>query len=185
MAWSVVPPHFIFGNCGLYVCNHHSIFGVPSLFLCCNLQKSFLLTPFIPCISKTCIRSIFGNMSVLSFLLPPPPPSWDKNKDYKIHQNLSECPVKPIEPAGHGFMDMARRRRHKRTLSDDLKIMEALREATSEDVSVEDDEYESPKLLKRDPLLWKVYISYFFLGLTHFDTYDRNKIIMPFLASQS
>ena len=98
-------------------------------------------------------------MSVLSFLLPPPPPSWDKNKEYKIYQNLSECAVKPVEPAGQGFMDMARRRRHKRTLEEDLEVMEALREATSEDVSTEDDEYESPKLLKSDPLKWKVNFS--------------------------
>ncbi|KAJ3044313.1 hypothetical protein HDV00_002633 [Rhizophlyctis rosea] len=105
-------------------------------------------------------------MSVLDFLLPPPPPSWDSNKDHKIYREISQCALKPVEPAGEGFMAMARRHKHKRTLEEDLVIMEALREATAEDVSVEDDEVEAPRLLKSDPLKWKEQDHYAVLGIS-------------------
>lgn len=93
-------------------------------------------------------------MSLLT--LPPPPKSWDTNKDYVIHSTISPCYKQPIEPAGREFMAVARRHRHKRTLSEDERIEQALEDASAEDVSMEEDEPETPKLLRSDPLKWKV-----------------------------
>ncbi|KAH9244666.1 hypothetical protein BASA81_017909, partial [Batrachochytrium salamandrivorans] len=105
-------------------------------------------------------------MSILEFLLPPPPASWDKNKETKVHKKIAECIARPIEPAGHAFMRRARRHRHGRTLEEDLEIEEALREANSEDVSLEEDEPESARLLRSDPSKWKEQDHYAILGLS-------------------
>ncbi|EGF84287.1 hypothetical protein BATDEDRAFT_34216 [Batrachochytrium dendrobatidis JAM81] len=105
-------------------------------------------------------------MTVLEFLLPPPPAHWDKNKETKIHQKIAACLAKPIEPAGHAFMRRALRHRHKRTLNEDLEIEEALREANSADVLMEEDEPESAKLLRSDPSKWKDQDHYAILGLS-------------------
>ncbi|KAJ3299819.1 DnaJ (Hsp40), sub C, member 2 [Borealophlyctis nickersoniae] len=118
------------------------------------------------CTSVLAPPIISDAMATLSFLLPPPPAGWDKNKEFKLHHGISQCTVLPVEPVGEAFMSMSRRRRHKRTLSEDLRMMEALREATSEDVSVEDDEPESKKLLRSDPLKWKEQDHYEVLGIS-------------------
>ncbi|KNC96251.1 uncharacterized protein SPPG_08403 [Spizellomyces punctatus DAOM BR117] len=103
-------------------------------------------------------------MSILT--LPSPPKSWDKNKDYVIHNSISEFYSAPIEPVGKAFIAVARRHRHKRTLSEDERIEQALEDAKDEDISLDDDEPETPKLLKSDPLKWKEQDHYAVLGLS-------------------
>ncbi|KAL2911856.1 Zuotin [Polyrhizophydium stewartii] len=92
---------------------------------------------------------------IVDLLLPPPPAHWDKSRESKVHKKIAECISKAIEPAGHAFMGRVRRHKHKRTLSEDFQLEEALREANSEDVLLEEDEPETPRLLKSDPSKWK------------------------------
>ncbi|RKO89128.1 hypothetical protein BDK51DRAFT_14471, partial [Blyttiomyces helicus] len=105
-------------------------------------------------------------LKMLEFLLPPPPSSWDKNKESKVLRSISECTVAPIEPVGSEFLAIARRRRHKRTLSEDARIEEALREANEDDNEEYEEEHESKKLLRSDPLKWKEQDHYAVLGIT-------------------
>ncbi|KAI8926124.1 hypothetical protein BC831DRAFT_511969 [Entophlyctis helioformis] len=104
--------------------------------------------------------------AVFEFLLPPPPAGWDANKESKVHKKIAQCLSRPVEPAGHAFMSRARRHVHNRTLEEDILIEEALRDAAGEDVSLEEDEPESAKLLKSDPANWKTQDHYAVLGLS-------------------
>ncbi|KAJ3023095.1 hypothetical protein HKX48_004211 [Thoreauomyces humboldtii] len=99
--------------------------------------------------------------------LPSPPKAWDSNKEHVVHANsLSALLSQGIEPVGHEFMNVCRRHRHKRSMSEDAGLEQALEDADSEDVSLEEDEQESPKLLRSDPLKWKEQDHYAVLGLS-------------------
>ena len=63
---------------------------------------------------------------MIDFLLPPPPASWDHEKELLVHKRLAKTLSKPIEPAGKAFMDRVRRHRQKRTLAEDYELSEAL-----------------------------------------------------------
>ncbi|KAI8822020.1 uncharacterized protein EV422DRAFT_525342 [Fimicolochytrium jonesii] len=103
-------------------------------------------------------------MSVLT--LPSPPKSWDSNKEAVVHTAFSPFYEQAIEPVGRQFLAVARRHRHKRTLSEDENIEQALEDANDGDVSMEEDEPETPRLLKSDPLKWKEQDHYAVLGLS-------------------
>ncbi|KAJ3097703.1 hypothetical protein HDU97_004587 [Phlyctochytrium planicorne] len=103
----------------------------------------------------------------LSFLLPPPPKSWDKDKDFKIHsKSLAAFNEVTIEPVGHEFWNVTRRIRMKRTLEEDIELEAALHAAEEEDVNLEEDEPETKKLLASDPNNWKNQDHYAILGIS-------------------
>lgn len=64
------------------------------------------------------------------------------------------------------FCGRLRRIRLKRTIQDDFALREALREAAQELENVEDEEPETPRLLKSDPADWKDQDHYAVLGLS-------------------
>ncbi|KAJ3092035.1 hypothetical protein HK102_011383 [Quaeritorhiza haematococci] len=105
-------------------------------------------------------------MEVLSFLLPPPPADWDVDRDYRVFKKFSDCIVQPVEPAGQAFVGLIRRKRHKRTLSEDEQIEAALASANEEDVSAQEEEEETWELLQSDPLQWKEQDHYAILGIS-------------------
>ncbi|KAI8912077.1 hypothetical protein DFJ77DRAFT_87983 [Powellomyces hirtus] len=103
-------------------------------------------------------------MSVVT--LPSPPKAWDSNKEHAVHCGIAAFYEHPIEPVGREFIAVTRRHRHKRTLSEDLNLEQALEDADSGDVSLEEDEPESARLLKSDPLKWKEQDHYAVLGMS-------------------
>ncbi|KAI8853725.1 hypothetical protein BC829DRAFT_439823 [Chytridium lagenaria] len=103
----------------------------------------------------------------MPFLLPPPPKSWDKDKDFKIHaKSLAAYEQVKIEPCGKEFMNVIRRIRMNRTLEEDLELEAALHAAEDEDVNMEEDEPETKKLLASDPHNWKNQDHYAVLGIS-------------------
>ncbi|KAI8590326.1 hypothetical protein BDZ88DRAFT_414935 [Geranomyces variabilis] len=103
-------------------------------------------------------------MSTLT--LPSPPKAWDSNKEHVVHTNIAPFYQQAIEPVGREFMAVARRHRHKRSLSEDARLEQALEDADSGDISLEEDEPESARLLKSDPLKWKEQDHYAVLGMS-------------------
>jgi hypothetical protein len=92
----------------------------------------------------------------LSFLLPPPPTNWDKEKEFKIHKRISIPKKGHIEPVGKEFLGVLRRKRYNRTLSQDWELECALKSAEDGDLNMDEDEPETKKLLASDPNNWKV-----------------------------
>jgi DnaJ family protein C protein 2 len=90
------------------------------------------------------------------FTVPPPPPQWDKTKDSVIHSKISAFAEIELEPVGLEFLARIRRHRTQRTLAQDLEMEQALLEATGDDLEMEEDEPETPSLLRSDPGKWKV-----------------------------
>jgi hypothetical protein len=95
----------------------------------------------------------------LSFLLPPPPPSWDSDRDFKIHKRIAPPKSGSIEPVGSEFLSVVRRKRFNRTLSQDWELEAALRGAEGDDNDLEEDEPETEELLRSDPNKWKVILT--------------------------
>ncbi|KAJ3183644.1 hypothetical protein HDU85_002073 [Gaertneriomyces sp. JEL0708] len=105
-------------------------------------------------------------MTTTALYLPSPPKTWDANKDYVVHAGVSSFFTQRIEPAGKEFLGVVRRHRHKRTLDEDEEVEKALEDAEAEEGDLDEDEVESPKLLKSDPLKWKEQDHYAVLGLS-------------------
>lgn len=93
----------------------------------------------------------------LSASLPALPDGWSGEKDFKPIGHLSSTSNRNVEPVGPHFLAHARRKRHKRTFSEDERI-----QAESNVKKVEDDdageisEPEDPMMLQRDAKDWKV-----------------------------
>lgn len=89
--------------------------------------------------------------------LPILPGGWSAEKDFKAIGHLSAATQRNVEPVGPHFLAHARRKRHKRTFSEDERI-----EAQRNVKKVEDDdageisEAEDPMMLQRDAKDWKV-----------------------------
>lgn len=89
--------------------------------------------------------------------LPVLPEGWTVDKDFKAIGKLSPTVQREIEPVGPHFLAHARRKRYKRTFSEDERI-----QAQETVKKVEDDgdgeisEPEDPMMLSRDAKDWKV-----------------------------
>lgn len=89
--------------------------------------------------------------------LPTLPAGWSADKDFKAVGRVSSTTSRNVEPVGPHFLAHARRKRHKRTFSEDERI-----EAQSKVKKVEEDdageisEAEDPMMLQRDAKDWKV-----------------------------
>ncbi|KAJ3124247.1 hypothetical protein HK098_001309 [Nowakowskiella sp. JEL0407] len=105
----------------------------------------------------------------LTFLLPPPPPTWDQEREFKIHKKLSiSSDSLELEPVGTKFMSLVRRAHHNRSLEEDESIEKALLDLLNSDetADTDEDEPETRELLRSDPLDWKNQDHYAILGLS-------------------
>ncbi|KAK8172247.1 zuotin [Phyllosticta citrichinensis] len=101
--------------------------------------------------------------------LPILPAGWAADKDFKAVGTLAAATQRNVEPVGPHFLAHARRKRHKRTFSEDDRI-QAEKAATK--VEEEDDgdisEPEDPVMFQRDAKDWKNQDHYAVLGLTKY-----------------
>lgn len=99
--------------------------------------------------------------------LPVLPDNWTgTEKDIKITSTLSRPHDLPIEPVGAHFLAHARRKRHKRTFSEDERIQAAAAvKRASEESDNDISEDEDPLLLGREAKDWKGQDHYAVLGL--------------------
>lgn len=123
-------------------------------------------------------------MEPLTIALPLPvlPAGWISEKDFKAVGKLSQATQRNIEPVGPHFLAHARRKRHKRTFSEDERIQaqENVKKVEDDD-SGEISEPEDPVMLQRDAKDWKVRIPIYKLHwrMANIDFCNRIKIIMP------
>lgn len=97
----------------------------------------------------------------ISLPLPVLPTGWTGEKDFKAIGQLSAPVHREIEPVGQHFLAHARRKRHKRTFSEDERIQAAENVKKVEDVDDGDiSETEDPMMLGRDAKDWKVRLRY-------------------------
>lgn len=98
-------------------------------------------------------------MATIQIPLPLPllPTGWTGEKDFKALGQLSATVQRKIEPVGQHFLAHARRKRHKRTFSEDERIQASENVKKVEDVDDgEISEAEDPMMLGRDAKEWKV-----------------------------
>jgi DnaJ family protein C protein 2 len=89
--------------------------------------------------------------------LPVLPAGWAGDKDFKAVHALSAPVHRQIEAVGPHFLAHARRKRHKRTFSEDERIQAAENVKKVEDADDGDiSETEDPLMLQRDAKDWKV-----------------------------
>jgi DnaJ family protein C protein 2 len=89
--------------------------------------------------------------------LPVLPQGWTGEKDFKPLGQLSAPVHREIEPVGPHFLAHARRKRHKRTFSEDERIQASENVKKVEDIDDgEISEAEDPMMLGRDAKDWKV-----------------------------
>jgi DnaJ family protein C protein 2 len=89
--------------------------------------------------------------------LPVLPSGWSAEKDFKAISSLSSPVHRSIEPVGAHFLAYARRKRFKRTFSEDERIQAAENVKKVEDQDDGDiSEPEDPLMLQRDAKQWKV-----------------------------
>lgn len=96
-------------------------------------------------------------MATLALPLPVLPEGWTGEKDFKAVGHLSSATPRNIEPVGPHFLAHARRKRHKRTFSEDDRIeaQRTVKKVEDEDIG-EISEPEDPLMLQRDAKQWKV-----------------------------
>ncbi|KAK5150079.1 hypothetical protein LTR04_006895, partial [Oleoguttula sp. CCFEE 6159] len=115
--------------------------------------------------------SIPTRMSTAQVSLPLPvlPEGWSAEKDFKAIGSLSTATQRNIEPVGPHFLAHARRKRHKRTFSEDERIQaqENVRKVEDEDAG-DISEPEDPLMLQRDAKDWKGQDHYAVLGLSKY-----------------
>jgi DnaJ homolog subfamily C member 2 len=89
--------------------------------------------------------------------LPVLPDGWKAEKDFRAVSGLSPTVQREIEPVGPHFLAHARRKRYKRTFSEDERIQaqENVKKVEDDD-SGEISEPEDPVMLQRDAKDWKV-----------------------------
>src|ERR1700755_3129130 len=89
--------------------------------------------------------------------LPVLPEGWSAEKDFKAIGTLSSPIHREIEPVGPHFLAHARRKRYKRTFSEDERILASENvKKVEDDDSGEISEPEDPMMLSRDAKDWKV-----------------------------
>ncbi|KAL6704365.1 Zuotin [Coniothyrium glycines] len=99
--------------------------------------------------------------------LPVLPTGWAGEKDFKAVGQLSQANDRNIEPVGPHFLAYARRKRHKRTFSEDERIQAQANVKKVEEEDPDDvDEPEDPMLLQRQAKDWKSQDHYAVLGIT-------------------
>ncbi|KAF2769655.1 DnaJ-domain-containing protein [Teratosphaeria nubilosa] len=105
----------------------------------------------------------------LSATLPSLPSEWSAEKDFRAIASLTHPTNRSIEPVGPHFLAHARRKRHKRTFSEDERIQAAATaKKTEEDDAGEISEPEDPMLLQREAKDWKTQDHYAVLGLSKY-----------------
>ncbi|OXV11380.1 hypothetical protein Egran_00857 [Elaphomyces granulatus] len=106
---------------------------------------------------------------VIPLTLPPLPEGWNAEKDFKILGTLSNATQRNIEPVGPHFLAHARRKRHRRTFSEDERIQAQERvKKVEEEEDNEISEPEDPIMLSRDAKDWKGQDHYAVLGLSKY-----------------
>ncbi|KAF2084804.1 zuotin [Saccharata proteae CBS 121410] len=108
-------------------------------------------------------------MASINLPLPVLPAGWAAEKDFKAVGTLSSSTARNVEPVGPHFLAHARRKRHRRTFSEDDRIQAAQQVKKVED---EDDgdisEPEDQMMLQRDAKDWKNQDHYAVLGLSKY-----------------
>ncbi|PSN71871.1 zuotin [Corynespora cassiicola Philippines] len=105
----------------------------------------------------------------ISLPLPVLPEGWAGEKDFKPVGHLSHATDRNIEPVGPHFLAHARRKRHKRTFSEDDRIQaQANVKKVEDDDDGEISEPEDPLLLQREAKDWKTQDHYAVLGLSRY-----------------
>jgi DnaJ homolog subfamily C member 2 len=101
--------------------------------------------------------------------LPVLPEGWTAEKDFKVVASLSPAIQREIEPVGPHFLAHARRKRYKRTFSEDERIQaqENVKKVEDEDEG-EISEPEDPLMLQREAKDWKSQDHYAVLGLSRY-----------------
>ncbi|KAK5125830.1 hypothetical protein LTR85_012106 [Meristemomyces frigidus] len=101
--------------------------------------------------------------------LPSLPDGWSAEKDFKPIGSLSQPTSRAIEPVGPHFLAHARRKRHKRTFSEDERIQasQTVKQTEEEDAG-EISEPEDPMMLQREAKDWKQQDHYAVLGLSKY-----------------
>jgi DnaJ family protein C protein 2 len=100
-----------------------------------------------------------SKMAAVQIALPLPvlPQGWAGEKDFKPIGHLSAATDRNIEPVGPHFLAHARRKRHKRTFSEDDRIQAQTNVKKVEDEDEgEISEPEDPVMLQREAKDWKV-----------------------------
>jgi hypothetical protein len=101
--------------------------------------------------------NIMATTAQIQLPLPVLPSGWSGEKDFKAVSSLSGPVHRSIEPVGAHFLAYARRKRFKRTFSEDERIQAAENVKKVEDVDDGDiSEPEDPLMLQRDAKQWKV-----------------------------
>ncbi|KAL1799866.1 hypothetical protein ACET3X_000208 [Alternaria dauci] len=105
----------------------------------------------------------------ISLPLPVLPEGWAGEKDFKAIGQLSEANDRKIEPVGPHFLAYARRKRNKRTFSEDDRIQAQANVKSVEEEDPDDiDEPEDPLMLQREAKDWKSQDHYAVLGITRY-----------------
>ncbi|KAK3705381.1 Zuotin [Vermiconidia calcicola] len=105
----------------------------------------------------------------LSATLPSLPSDWSAEKDFEPISHVSAPTSRAIEPVGPHFLAHARRKRHKRTFSEDERIQASQTVHKTEVASDSDiDDTEDPMLLQREAKDWKTQDHYAVLGLSKY-----------------
>ena len=105
----------------------------------------------------------------LPIALPVLPEGWSGDRDFKAVSTLSPATSRPIEPVGPHFLAHARRKRHRRTFSEDERIQaQAAVSKTDDDDAGDISEEEDPMLLQREAKDWKTQDHYAVLGLSKY-----------------
>ena len=111
-------------------------------------------------------RSAMANVEI-ALPLPVLPEGWAGEKDFKPVGQLSSATDRNIEPVGPHFLAYARRKRHKRTFSEDERIQAQANVKKVEEEDPDDvDEPEDPLMLQREAKDWKSQDHYAVLGIT-------------------
>jgi len=99
--------------------------------------------------------------------LPELPSGWSAEKDFKPLGQLTSATQRNVEPVGPHFLAHARRKRHKRTFSEDEKLeaQRTVKKVEDDDDSGEISEPEDKMMLQRDAKDWKVIINYNFIWI--------------------
>ncbi|KAF2107936.1 zuotin [Lophiotrema nucula] len=110
-------------------------------------------------------------MATVTIALPLPvlPEGWAGEKDFKSIGQLSAATDRNIEPVGPHFLAHARRKRHKRTFSEDERIQaQANVKKVEDDDEGEISEPEDPLMLQREAKDWKGQDHYAVLGISRY-----------------
>lgn len=105
----------------------------------------------------------------LNATLPSLPSDWSAEKDFKPIAALSAPTNRSLEPVGPHFLAHARRKRHKRTFSEDERLQALVTaKKTEDDDAGEISEAEDPMMLQREAKDWKTQDHYAVLGLSKY-----------------